>query len=215
MTRSIDGRYRGFPGASQVRADWEAKMNRATPELIERAKKGDEDAVRTLYLLYRDRVYGLCLRLTCNQAEADDLTQEAFLRAFRKLHTFRGDSAFFTWLYRLTKNLVLMRLRKKPRPEVSLEGITEHGRAIEAALDRTCWRDPTGTLAYRLDLKQAFEGLPEGYKRVLVFHDLQGYNHNEIAEMTGRSVGNSKSQLHKARERMRKLLRRARPAHAV
>ncbi len=181
-------------------------------EIVERAKNGDEAAVESLYHLHSRRVYSLCLRMTCNEAEAEDLTQEIFLHAFRKLHTFRGEAAFSTWLYRLGTNVVLMRLRRKSRPEVSLEELTKPNGAVAGALDPMPRVDPTRTLVDRLSLRRALDQLPEGFKRVVVLHDIQGYGHSEIAELTGRSVGNSKSQLHKARRRLRQLLSVESPA---
>ncbi len=180
--------------------------NEAIARLVDRAKKGDEAATEELYRLHSRRIYSLCIRMVSNQAEAEDLTQEIFLHAFRKIHTFRGEAAFSTWLYRLGVNIVLMQLRKKSHPEVSLDELTwpngEMMRKTEPA-DKT---DQAGILVSRLLLRGAIDQLPSGFKRVIVMHDMEGYNHREIAELTGRSVGNSKSQLHKARRRLRELL---------
>jgi RNA polymerase sigma-70 factor (ECF subfamily) len=140
-------------------------------------------------------------------SEAEDLTQEAFLLLFRKIHTFRCESAFSTWLHRLVVNLVLMRLRKKTPPTVSIEATPapddEPGQlSIDVgAPDQFL----TGSID-RINLERCLEQLPVGYRAIFVLHDIQGYEHHEIAEMLGRSVGNSKSQLHKARTRMRELL---------
>ena len=141
-----------------------------------------------------------------NTAEAEELTQDAFLQVFRKIHTFRGESAFSTWLHRLSANIVLMRLRKKSLIATSLEESTggeesedlpkEYG-APDLVL--------TGSID-RMHLERAIAQLPPGYKQAFVLHDVQGYEHNEIAAMLGFSIGNSKSQLHKARTRLRKLL---------
>jgi RNA polymerase sigma-70 factor (ECF subfamily) len=142
-----------------------------------------------------------------NTAEAEDLTQEAFLQLFRKIATFRGESAFSTWLHRLAVNVVLMKLRKKSGKETSLEQVTEPDE--ESGTPR---RD-FGTVDLRLsgsldrvNLQRAVDQLPPGYKAAFILHDVQGYEHNEIAEMLGCSIGNSKSQLHKARMRLRDLL---------
>ena len=142
-----------------------------------------------------------------NTAEAEDLTQEAFLQLFRKIATFRGESAFSTWLHRLAVNVVLMKLRKKSGKETSLEQVTEPDE--ESGTPR---RD-FGTMDLRLsgsldrvNLQRAVDQLPPGYKAAFILHDVQGYEHNEIAEMLGCSIGNSKSQLHKARMRLRDLL---------
>ena len=145
-----------------------------------------------------------------NTAEAEDLTQEAFLQLFRKIATFRGESAFSTWLHRLAVNVVLMKLRKKSGKETSLEQVTEPDE--ESGTPR---RD-FGTIDLRLsgsldrvNLQRAVDQLPPGYKAAFILHDVQGYEHNEIAEMLGCSIGNSKSQLHKARMRLRDLLQEA------
>lgn len=177
------------------------------PDLIRLAQQGDAAAFEGLYQLHNRRVYSLCLRMVGNTAEAEDLTQEAFLQLFRKISTFRGESAFSTWLHRLAVNVVLMKLRKKSGKETSLEQVTDPDE--ESGTPR---RD-FGTLDVRLsgsldrvNLQRAVEQLPPGYKAVFVLHDVQGFEHNEIAEIMGCSIGNSKSQLHKARMRLRDLL---------
>jgi RNA polymerase sigma-70 factor (ECF subfamily) len=171
------------------------------------AQQGNAAAFESLYQLHNRRVYSLCLRMVGNTAEAEDLTQEAFLQLFRKISTFRGESAFSTWLHRLAVNVVLMKLRKKSGKEMSLEQVTDPDE--ESGTPR---RD-FGTLDVRLsgsldrvNLQRAVEQLPPGYKAVFVLHDVQGFEHNEIAEIMGCSIGNSKSQLHKARMRLRDLL---------
>ena len=145
-----------------------------------------------------------------NTAEAEDLTQEAFLQLFRKISTFRGESAFSTWLHRLAVNVVLMKLRKKSGTETSLEEVTEPDE--ESGGPRREFGAPdlslTGSID-RVNLQRAVEQLPPGYKSVFVLHDVQGYEHNEIAGIMGCSIGNSKSQLHKARMRLRELLHEA------
>ena len=167
-------------------------------------------AFERLYQLHSRRVYSLCLRMVGNTAEAEDLTQEAFLQLFRKISTFRGESAFSTWLHRLSVNVVLMRLRKKSAAETSLEEVTEPDE--ESGGPRRDFGAPDLRLSGsidRLNLQRAVEQLPPGYKSVFVLHDVQGYEHNEIAEIMGCSIGNSKSQLHKARMRLRELLHEA------
>jgi len=142
-----------------------------------------------------------------NTAEAEDLTQEAFLQLFRKISTFRGESAFSTWLHRLAVNVVLMKLRKKSGKETSLEQVTEPDE--ESGAPRRDFGAPDLKLSGSLDrvnIQRAVDQLPPGYKAVFVLHDVQGYEHNEIAEIMGCSIGNSKSQLHKARMRLRELL---------
>ena len=174
---------------------------------IRRAQQGDAEAFELLYRQHSRRVYALCLRMVGRTAEAEDLTQEAFLQLFRKIATFRGESAFSTWLHRLTVNVVLMKLRKKTVPESSLEELTEPDeesggpRKDFGALDNLL----SGSVD-RINLQRAVEQLPPGYRSVFELHDIQGYEHNEIAGIMGCSIGNSKSQLHKARTRLRELL---------
>jgi len=142
-----------------------------------------------------------------NPADAEDLLQEAFLQLFRKIGTFRGESAFSTWLHRMTVNVVLMRLRKKSLPVASLEETTEPDE--ESGGPRKDVGAPDLRLSGavdRVNLERSIEKLPPGYKTVFVLHDIQGYEHNEIADIMDCSVGNSKSQLHKARTRLRELL---------
>jgi len=181
---------------------------------IERAKQGDGEAFEVLYNLHRRRVYSLCLRMTANTAEAEDLTQEAFLQLFRKIATFRGESAFSTWLHRMAVNVVLMRLRKKGLPIVPLdetgESDEETPKKEPGALDATL----SGSVD-RLELARAVDALPPGYRSIFVLHDVEGYEHNEIADLVGCSVGNSKSQLHKARMKLRELLKTSRAEKAT
>lgn len=176
-------------------------------EIIRLAQQGDAAAFERIYRLNSRRVYALCLRMVGNTAEAEDLTQEAFLQLYRKIHTFRGESAFSTWLHRLAVNVVLMRLRKKSLGETSLEEATEPDEETGGPRKDVGGPDLllTGSID-RVNLERAIDQLPRGYKAVFVLHDIQGYEHNEIAEIMGCSIGNSKSQLHKARMRLRELL---------
>jgi RNA polymerase sigma-70 factor (ECF subfamily) len=176
-------------------------------EAIRLAQQGDAGAFERLYQLHNRRVYSLCLRMVSNTAEAEDLTQEAFLQLFRKIATFRGESAFSTWLHRLAVNVVLMKLRRKSGTETSLEQVTEPDE--ESGSPRRDFGGPDIRLSGSIDrvnLQRAVDQLPPGYKAVFVLHDVQGYEHNEIAGIMGCSIGNSKSQLHKARMRLRGLL---------
>jgi RNA polymerase sigma-70 factor, ECF subfamily len=184
-------------------------------EAIERAKQGDEESFKGLYSLHKRRVYSLCLRMTGNTAEAEDLTQEAFLQLYRKIATFRGESAFSTWLHRLAVNVVLMRLRKKGLPEVSLEETLEPQQEDGPRKDIGTRDNVLAGSIDRISLERAIESLPPGYRMIFVLHDIEGYEHNEIAEMLGCSIGNSKSQLHKARMKLRDLLRTSRAEKAV
>jgi RNA polymerase sigma-70 factor (ECF subfamily) len=176
-------------------------------EAIRLAQAGDAAAFEHLYQLHSRRVYALCLRMVGNPSDAEDLMQEAFLQLFRKIGTFRGESAFSTWLHRMTVNVVLMRLRKKTLPAASLEETTEPDE--ETGGPRKDIGAPDLRLSGavdRVNLERSIEKLPPGYRTVFVLHDVQGFEHNEIAGIMGCSVGNSKSQLHKARTRLRELL---------
>ena len=179
-------------------------------DAIRLAQQGDAAAFERIYRLHSRRVYALCLRMVGNTAEAEDLSQEAFLQLFRKIHTFRGESAFSTWLHRLAVNVVLMRLRKKTLAETSLEEATEPDEETGGPRKEIGGPDLrlTGSID-RVNLQRAIEQLPPGYKAVFVLHDIQGYEHNEIAGIMSCSIGNSKSQLHKARMRLRELLQEA------
>ena len=180
-------------------------------ELIERAKQGDAQAFQALYDKHKRRVYSLCLRMTANTAEAEDLTQEAFLQLYRKIGTFRGESAFSTWLHRLSVNVVLMQLRKKSLPVVSLEETTQGG---EEDTPKKDFGAEDLALAGSIDRLQLQKAVPPGYRTIFVLHDVEGYEHNEIATIVGCSIGNSKSQLHKARMKLRDLLKMQRAEKA-
>jgi RNA polymerase sigma-70 factor (ECF subfamily) len=178
-------------------------------EAIRLAQQGDERGFERIYQLHSQRVYALCLRmLRGNTAEAEDLTQESFLQLFRKISTFRGESAFSTWLHRLSFNIVLMRLRRQGYHVLSLDEMLEPGENTTRRQKDIGTRDLrlSGSVD-RIDLERALEQLPPGYKAVFILHDVQGYEHKQIADIRGCSLGNSKSQLHKARARMRDLLR--------
>jgi RNA polymerase sigma-70 factor, ECF subfamily len=182
-----------------------SEMNEA--EAIRLAQQGDAGAFERIYRLHSRRVYALCLRMVGNTAEAEDLTQDAFLQLFRKIGTFRGESAFSTWLHRLAVNVVLMKLRKKTLPETSLEESTDP--EDESGGPRRELGAPDLLLSGSIDrvhLERAIGQLPPGYRQVFVLHDVQGFEHNEIAGLMDCSIGNSKSQLHKARMRLRELL---------
>jgi RNA polymerase sigma-70 factor (ECF subfamily) len=171
------------------------------------AQKGDSEGFERLYRLHSGRVYSLCLRMVKNPTEAEDLTQSAFLQAFRKIQTFRGDSCFSTWLHRLTVNTVLMYFRKRKLSEISLdEALQPTDESNKPAVEFGGPDLNLNGVADRINLKNAIDQLPRGYKKMLILHDIQGYQHNEISRILGCSVGNSKSQLHKARQRLRELL---------
>ena len=189
-------------GAKRLQGD---KLTEA--EAIERAKQGDAEAFEFLYNLHKRRVYSLCLRMTGNTASAEDLTQEAFLQLFRKIGTFRGESAFSTWLHRMAVNVVLMQLRKKGLPVVPIDEPTEPDEEVTVTKEPGAADERLAGSIDRLELQRAVDELPPGYRTIFVLHDVEGYEHNEIAGMVGCSIGNSKSQLHKARLKLRELLR--------
>lgn len=177
--------------------------------MVRRAQEGDADAFAALFHAHKARIYSVCLRMTNNTAEAEDLTQDAFLQVFRKLATFRGDSALSTWLYRIAVNTVLMHFRKKALRQISLdEPYNQDAKVVRREYGS---RDDrlTGCVD-RIALARAIKELPDGYRTIFLLHEVEGYEHQEIAELLDCSVGNSKSQLHKAKLRIRELLGQAR-----
>lgn len=167
------------------------------------AGKGDMSAFEEIYERHNRRVYSLCLRMTQNVAEAEDLAQEAFIQLFRKIGSFRGESAFTTWLHRLTVNQCLMHFRKR---SVKLERTTEEGETPVQIVRGT--ENPNAMpVLDRIALDNALKQLPPGYRTVFLLHDVEGHEHEEIAKMLGVAVGTSKSQLHKARMKLRKILK--------
>jgi RNA polymerase sigma-70 factor (ECF subfamily) len=181
--------------------------NNDQADILARVHAGDHQAFAQLYSAHKRQVYSLCLHMTGNIGEAEDLTQEAFLQFYRKINTFRGESALSTWFHRLTVNVVLMHLRKKGLQLNSLDEMMEPdseqrpGRSFGA---------PDLVLSGAIDrlaLQRAISDLPAGYRLVFVLHDIEGFEHNEIASLLDFSIGNSKSQLHKARMKLRESLR--------
>jgi RNA polymerase sigma-70 factor (ECF subfamily) len=167
------------------------------------ALDGDEmSGFEDLYRKHYRRVYSICLRMTGNLAEAEDLTQEVFIQLYRKLDSFRGEAAFTTWLHRLTVNQVLMHFRKR---SVRSEQITEDGE-IPDSVDPDTVNPEAMPIVDRIALENAIAELPPGYRTVFVLHDVEGYEHEEIAKLLTCSAGTSKSQLHKARLKLRRLL---------
>ena len=170
--------------------------------LAQKAAEGSIAAFEMIYERYHRRTYSLCLRMTNSQTEAEDLTQEVFIQLFRKAGSFRGDSAFSTWLHRLTVNQVLMHFRRR---SVKNEKTSEDGEMPEQTVSGT--ENPNRMpVVDRIALKKAIAELPNGYRKVFILHDIEGYEHEEVARMLGISVGTSKSQLHKARLKLRGLL---------
>jgi RNA polymerase sigma-70 factor, ECF subfamily len=178
--------------------------------LVQRAQRGDEQAFATLFQLHKKRVYSVCLQMTKDVADAEDLTQEAFMQVFRSVNSFRGDSAFSTWLYRVAVNTVLMKLRRRKSPPVlSLdEPVSSDSPSLKREVGK---QDPSLSGAIdRIALRRALEELPGGCRQIFDLHEVEGYQHHEIAELLQCSIGNSKSQLHKAKLKMRDLLLPAR-----
>src|ERR1044071_1230044 len=170
--------------------------------LAQRAAAGDMQAFEELFRQHRRLAYGLCLRMTQDVAEAEDVTQEVFVLLFRKIGGFRGEASFTTWLHRLTVNQVLMRFRKnKSRREDALEdeNLQAHDSVRPASPKASQMID-------RITLESAVAKLPPGYRAAFILHDVEGYEHEEVARILGCAVGTSKSQLHKARTKLRKLL---------
>ena len=167
----------------------------------------EQQTFHELYQTHHHRVFSICFRMTEDAAEAEDLTQEVFLHLFRTIGSFRGESAFTTWLHRLTVNLVLMHFRKQKRRR---ESISDSGTipfyAEVNALDPMGMRVVDGIL-----LSEVMAKLPSGYRQALVLHDIEGLEHAEIAAMRGRTEGTSKSQLHKARAMLRQLITQTKP----
>lgn len=180
----------------------EMKLNRPDRELVRLAAEGDAAAFEEIHSRYRRLVYAIALRMTRNPADAEDLTQESFISVLRKIGSFRGEAAFASWLYRLTVNQVNMHFRRRrKRPEAQLNDVeltggesgSEHGASSARVLDR-------------LNIEEAVRLLPPGYRAVFIMHDVAGYEHKEIARSLGYSAGNSKSQLHRARTKLREVL---------
>jgi RNA polymerase sigma-70 factor (ECF subfamily) len=156
---------------------------------IRRAKKSDSRAFEKLYRMHIDKVYGLCLRMTGNVAEAEDCAQEAFIQAWNKLSKFRGESAFATWLHRIAVNAVLGRIRKSKREQDRIQVAAEISPGPASIGD-------SGNLR---DLSDAVDRLPEGARHVFILSGVYGYSHEETSNMLGIAVGTSKAQLHRAR----------------
>jgi len=181
----------------------------AEADVVRRAQQGDAAAFEHIYRLHSRRVYSLCLRMAGNPTDAEDLTQDVFLQLFRKIGTFRGESAFSTWLHRMSVNIVLMRFRKKPKGETSLETVTNQDEDSSGPAKEFGGADlRLDGVIDRVALQAAISELAPGYRAMFVLHYVQGYKHNEIARILGCTTGNSKSQTHKARIRLRELLRK-------
>ena len=184
-----------------------ASLERAAPvdgaavsDLVRRAQAGDESAFEALYREHAARIYALCLRLSGDRGRAEELVQDVFVRCWEGLRTFRGESAFSSWLYRLAVNVVWMANRGDRRREARVMPLAD-----PAALERP--REPlTGEIG--IDLEAAIAALPGGAREVFVLFEIEGYGHNEIASLCGIAVGTSKAQLFRARRLLREHLER-------
>jgi RNA polymerase sigma-70 factor (ECF subfamily) len=165
-------------------------------ELIEAARAGDQRAMGALYATHADRVYSVVRRVVGDDHLAEDVSQDAWVRAFEKLHQFRGEAAFSTWMHRLAVNQAVNRLRSQCRRS-KLETAPELGLPVQ---------EPDESVLHQRQLVRALDALADGYRTVLVLHDVEGLTHEEIGDRLGIAAGTSKSQLHKARARMRDLL---------
>ena len=197
---------------ASIRICPEVSRKSTDASVLARAQAGDHEAFTELYFRHKHPVYRLCLRMVGNVSLAEDLTQEAFLQLYRKIATFQGHAAFSTWLHRLTVNVVLMHLRKKGLDLTSLDSVMEEfpeGRYARSfgTLDMSL----TGSID-RLVIQRALKTLPPGYRVIYLLHDIEGFDHHEIAPSLQCSIGNSKSQLHKARRRLRSVLSSELPA---
>src|ERR1700755_2257237 len=171
--------------------------------LTRRAARGDASAFEELYRLHHRRVYTLCLRMTQNEAEAEDITQDIFIVLLHKAGDYRAEASFTTWLHRMTVNQVLMHFRRR---KAKREEQAEDERDETPAPRGSAGARPA-QLIDRITLEDALARLPPGYRAAFVLHDIQGFEHEEVARLLGCAVGTSKSQLHKARTTLRKLLK--------
>lgn len=174
-------------------------------EAIRRAQQGDEHAFEYLYKSHCKRVFGICYRMLRDRSDAEDVTQQVFLGLFRKIGTFRGDACFSTWLHRVTFNAALMHLRKR-KPEEIYPDSSATSADSESLYELSAEDTSIVGTVDRLNLTRAIQQLAPGYKRLFLLHDVMGYEHREIAELVGCSVGCSKSQVFKARRRLRVFL---------
>jgi len=195
-------------GSDTVEFSRESKVTDVTKAkdlvLAQAAAGGDMTSFEELYRRHHRRVYSICLRMLQNASEAEDLTQDVFIQLYRKIGSFRGDSAFTTWLHRMTVNQVLMHFRKRT---VKFEKTTEEGETPDQIVAGTAHPEKM-RIVDKIALDNAIAQLPEGYKNVFVLHDVEGFEHEEVAKILGCSVGTSKSQLHKARLKLQKLLKK-------
>ena len=176
----------------------QAPLSEEDGSLVRRAQDGDERAFEELYRTHVDRVYALCLRMSADRERAEQLTQDTFVRCWEKLGTFREESLFSSWLYRMAVNVVLNDQRSRKRRHLRLESTGDLGRYGRAA--------PEGRTEERIDVERALAGLPDAARTALVLYGIEGYKYREIAEMTGRAEGTVKAQIHRARKLLQEAL---------
>jgi RNA polymerase sigma-70 factor (ECF subfamily) len=190
--------------ATPVEGRIEGSISRIQPDdrsLVARARDGDVASFEAVYRMHAARVFAICRRLAGDAREAEELAQDAWVRAWERLDTFRGDAAFATWMHRLTVNLLLDRKRKDARMRQRMVSMDED--------ERSQWRAPAGAPpGTRLDLERAVAGLPDGARLVFVLHEVEGFKHREIADRLGVAVGTVKAQLHRARRLLKEALER-------
>ena len=170
------------------------------PDLVRRAQSGDVQAFKQVYREHVGRVFAVCVRMVGNSQRAEELTQDTFVRVWEMLGSFRGESAFSSWLHRVTVNVVLVDIRSSKRYQSRVESTDD----IEQHDQEDAARFP----GERLDLEQAIAGLPPQARAIFVLHDIEGFKHEEIAEQMGLAVGTTKAQLHRARRLLREVLER-------
>jgi len=170
------------------------------PDTQQPLTNADQELFHELYQTHHRRVYSICLRMTQDVSDAEDLTHEVFVQLFRTIGSFRGESAFSTWLHRLTVNHVLMHFRKNKR-RLQSEQLTE---SLEVVARLAC--NKRTSIVDRILLSEVIAKLPQGYREALILHDIHGWDHKEIARRKGRTEGTSKSQLHKAKVTLRALI---------
>jgi RNA polymerase sigma-70 factor, ECF subfamily len=191
-----------------MNSDEKSKSNRPDEELARLAAEGDTTAFEEIHSRYHRFIYAVAFRMTGNEADAEDLTQDSFVSVLRWVGSFRGEASFTTWLYRLVVNQAKMHFRRrKSRPEELTRGgaLSE----LDAGVAR---RANSDQVLDRLSIDKAMRGLPPGYRAAFILHDVAGYEHEEVARQMGWTAGTSKSQLHRARAGLRKMLAARTPA---
>jgi RNA polymerase sigma-70 factor (ECF subfamily) len=187
-------------------------MNREDRDVVGRCLRGDVQAFEELYTRHSSRIYTVAYRMTGSAADAEDLLQDIFLQAYRRLRSYRGEAAFGTWLYRLAVNACVDHLRSRQSHEQAATDSLDEGNGLDPAADRT-WRPDTAVA--RMDLERAVEQLPPSYRAAFVLHDIEGLGHHEVGSLLGIAEGTSKSLVHKARLRLRRLLLDGNPARRL